>query len=339
MNMWPEGNTSGNNTPSYRLTLAGVDITPRFNGRLSSLSLTDSRDGTSDQLDITLVNHDGRTPIPENGKTLSLAIGWHDDLIEKGDFIINEVEITGPPDIVIVRARAVDTTATLPGQKTRSWHRTTIGEIVDKIAAEHSLAPACGENFRAIRVSHIDQTSESDINFLIRLGERFDAVASIKAGRLLFVKKGQSTSASGTPLPAISILKQEVSSFNYVRTVSDSYAGVKAHYNEKSGAKYKYVIAGSGDNVRELKATYATKDDAAAAAEAEWARIKRGVEGLDMALAMGRADILVESPIETIGFDDTITDKKWTATEVTHRLSSTGYQTDLRCEIAELGKI
>ncbi|MGJ8514666.1 hypothetical protein R84981_001137 [Carnimonas sp. R-84981] len=332
---WADSAASGNNTPSYRLTLAGVDITPRFNGRLSSLSLTDSRDGTSDQLDITLVNHDGRTPIPENGKKLSIAIGWNNDLTEKGDFIINEVEITGPPDIITVRARAVDTTATLPGQKTRSWHRTTIGEIVDKIAAEHSLISACSESFRAARVNHIDQTSESDLNFLIRLGERNDAIASIKAGRLLFVKKGQSTSASGTALPTISIEKRSVSNFSYVRTVSDSYAGVKAHYNEKKGAKYKYVIAGSGDNVRELKATYATKDDAAAAAEAEWARIKRGVEGLDMALAMGRADILVESPINAQGFGELIDDQQWVATEITHRLDSIGFITSIKCEVKQ----
>ncbi|WP_442322692.1 hypothetical protein [Cernens ardua] len=44
------------------------------------------------------------------------------------------------------------------------------------------------------------------------------------------------------------------------------------HYNDCSGSRLRYVIAGkagASQNVRELKATYATQADATHAAEAE----------------------------------------------------------------------
>jgi len=45
--------------PGYRIVLDGQDITPRINGRLQKLSLTDSRGDEADQLDLTLTDHDG----------------------------------------------------------------------------------------------------------------------------------------------------------------------------------------------------------------------------------------------------------------------------------------
>ncbi|MGJ8526847.1 hypothetical protein LMG33818_002610 [Halomonadaceae bacterium LMG 33818] len=329
----PSSDNVGNRQPSYQIILAGVDITPRFNGRLVSLELTETRDGTSDQLDITLTDHDGRTPLPKNGQTLTLAIGWTNNLIDKGQYIINEVQMSGPPDTITVRARAVDTTKTLRGQHTKSWHLTTIGDIVRDIAHMHSLTPACAQAFQGIRVKHIDQTSESDLNFLNRLGYRYDAIATVKSGRLMFVQRGQSITASGQTLPTIDVSPQECSRYTYIRTVAESFTGVKANYNDRSGATLKYVIAGSGENLRELKATYATLDDATNAAEAAWNRIKRGEEELDISFTEGRADILVESPIKASGFKPAINEAKWVTTEATHRLSSSGYLTNIRCEV------
>lgn len=329
--------THGYRQPGYALTIDGRDITPRLNGRLISLSLTDARDGHADQLTLTLSDHDHRTPLPTNGKTLSLALGWAPRLIDKGEFIINEVEITGPPSTVHIRARAVDTTRSLPGQRTASWHHTTLGEIVETIAARHSLTAAIAKDLHAVRVAHIDQTSESDLNFLHRLGQHYDAIASIKAGRLLFIPRGQSTTASGKSLPVITLSPHDGDHYRYVRSLTDSYSGVRAHYNDRSGGRLHYVIAGDGSdfqNVRELKATYATEEDATHAAEAEWARIKRGMAEFHFSLAQGRADIGVESPVRLAGFRGEMEKEQWVATEVAHRLDERGFRTEVRCEPA-----
>ncbi|MCM2973458.1 hypothetical protein [Larsenimonas suaedae] len=61
--------------PSYHITLAGEDITPRINGRLIDLRITSQRGQEADQLDLTLTDHDGKLALPPTGARLSVAIG------------------------------------------------------------------------------------------------------------------------------------------------------------------------------------------------------------------------------------------------------------------------
>ena len=56
-------------------------------------------------------------------------------------------------------------------------------------------------------IEHIDQTNESDANLLTRLANMFDAVFTVKDGKLLFLKTGFGVSASGKPLPAVHITR------------------------------------------------------------------------------------------------------------------------------------
>jgi phage protein D len=56
-------------------------------------------------------------------------------------------------------------------------------------------------------VEHIDQTNESDANLLIRLAHQHDAIATVKSGRLLFIKAGDAESATGKPFPLVKITR------------------------------------------------------------------------------------------------------------------------------------
>lgn len=323
----------GYNEPSYRITIGDTDITPRINGLLVSLSLTDTRGGAADQLDLVLADQDGRVPFPDNGKELRLWLGWPaQGLVDKGRFIINEVQMSGPPDQITIRARSVDTNDTLPGQHTYSWHKTTLGTIVRTIAARHKLKASIDAQFDKVRIAHIDQTDESDLNFINRISKRFDAVAAVKAGRLLLIHRGQSLTASGKPLPTITIHRSEGDGFSYSATTADSYSGVKARWNEKSHAKLKTVVAGSGDNAKVLKETYTSAAEALRAARSEWQRLQRGRCSLDMMLAYGRPELLPESPIRLEGFKRDIDQQPWVVIEVRHDLSKSGYTTSVRCE-------
>ena len=323
----------GYNEPSYRIMLGDTDITPRINGLLVSLSLTDTRGGAADQLDLVLADHDGRIPFPANGKELQLWIGWPaQGLVNKGRYIINEVQISGPPDQITIRARSVDTNETLPGQRTHSWHNTTLGAIVRNIAQRHKLKASVNAKFDKVRIAHIDQTDESDLNFINRISKRFDAVAAIKAGCLMLIQRGQSQTASGKPLPIIVIDRSAGDGFSYSATTSDSYNGVKARWNAKSHGKLKTVVAGSGDNAKVLKETYTSEAEALRAAKSEWQRIQRGRCSLDMTLAYGRPELLPESPIRLEGFRRDIDQQPWVVIEVRHDLSQSGYTTSIRCE-------
>ncbi|WP_411024433.1 contractile injection system protein, VgrG/Pvc8 family, partial [Salmonella sp. s56041] len=88
---------------------------------------------------------------------------------------------------------------TLNTRREKSWHKTTVGEVVKEIAARHKLKMALGEDLSDKPVEHIDQTNESDGSFLMRLARQYGAIASVKNGNLLFIRQGQGKSASGKP--------------------------------------------------------------------------------------------------------------------------------------------
>lgn len=107
---------------------------------------------------------------------------------------------------------------------------------------------------------------------------------------------------------------------------------MKAYWNDVSGGKHQIAIVGSGDNAKQLRPTYASQDDAQQAAKAEWERIKRGIAEFEITLAQGRADVMPESPLRTLGFKADIDATDWVVTEVTHVLSDSGYVTQAKCE-------
>src|SRR5690625_4840625 len=196
--------------PDYRITLAGRTISPELNARLVSMTLVDRRGFDSDQLDITLTDHDGRLALPARGAELTVAIGWrHTGLIDRGKFIVDEVEHSGPPDQLTIRARAADMREGLPAKRSQSWHELTVSDIIATIAARHSLEPRVSDDLAEVLVEHIDQTDESDLHFLTRLAERYDADATIKAGNLLFLPRGEGVTAGGAAIPAATLTRQD----------------------------------------------------------------------------------------------------------------------------------
>lgn len=319
--------------PGYRITLAGQDITPRVNGRLVRLRISSQRGGEADQLDITLTDHDGALEIPPGGAHLSVAIGWQDEgLIDRGVFVVDEVEHSGAPDNLTIRARAADMRATLPGKRSQSWHDVTVADIIDTIASRHGLEPVIGDTLGGIRIQHIDQTDESDLNFLTRLGQRFDAVAAVKSERMLFTLAGEALTASGITLPAVALTRADGDQHRYSRTERDSYTGVRAYWNDKAGAERQTAIAGEGEKFKDLRATYASEADALEAAKSELRRIQRGTAEFELTMAHGRADITPETPITLRGWKAQIDGTGWLVKEVEDSLDDSGYGTRIKCE-------
>lgn len=321
-------------TPDYRIGLQGQVITPRFRARVESLRITDRRGLEADQLDLVLTDDDGALGLPPRGAELSVAIGWKGEaLTERGTFVVDEVEHSGSPDRLGIRARSADMRGTLPGKHTQSWHKLTVEDIVTTIAKRHDLTPKIGSTLGGIRIGHIDQTDESDLNFITRLAERYDAVATVKAGNLLFISAGQATTASGLEIPPIIIRRTDGDQHRYTVSDRDSYTGVIAYWNDVSGAQRKEVIAGSGDNAKRLRPTYASPEDALAAAKAEWQRIQRGMAEFSLHLAEGRPDLYPETPARCVGWKREIEETEWLLTEVTHDMSDSAYTNSLKFEM------
>jgi phage protein D len=142
--------------------------------------------------------------------------------------------------------------------------------------------------------------------------------------------------ASGQAMAAITLTRRDGDQHRYSVTDRDAYSGVKAYWNDTRGAERKTVLAGSGDNAKQLRPTYATEDDALAAARAEWQRIQRGLAEFELTLALGRADILPESSLKLSGYKPQIDATVWLVAEVAHSMNDGGFGTQVRCEVINI---
>jgi len=357
--------------PDYMVKLAGSDITADISRRLISLSLTDNRGFEADQLDIELNDADGLMQMPPRGAVLSVFLGWKGQaLFHKGEFTVDEVEHRGAPDTLTLRARSADYRGSLNSRRDNSYHDTTLEAIVSAVAARHSLEPAVAESLKGVKVSHIDQTQETDAAFITRLAELNGGVVAIKAGKLIFIKPGSALTASGKPIPQITLSRSDGDGHTFNIADRDAYTGVSAtwlHTKEPKPKKVKVqrkkkekhlralqhpaakkttakaqkapeakegeYLAGNDENVFALTTVYATQKAAMRAAQAKWDKLQRGVAQFSISLARGRADLFPETPLAVSGFKAVIDAQPWIISKVTHSLSNGGYTTGLELEV------
>lgn len=336
-------------TPIYRIKIDGHDITPKVDSRLESLTLTDNRGFEADQLDLTLDDSDGKLDIPPRGATLDLAIGWESSgLIDKGTFTVDEIEHSGTPDKLTIRARSADMREGLTMRRERSFHGKTIGEIVRTIAGQNSLSPVVSSDLSGKSVGHMDQTSESDANFLSRLAQHFDAIATVKAGKLLFTPIGKGMSALGKALGEVTIIRSDGDSHRFNVADREIYTSVKAYFQDTKSAKKGEVLVtkdgvqkkgktkqveASADNTMVLRHTYASKGNAERGALAAWKRIQRGKAEFSITLAIGRPELFPEVPVTVKGFKPIIDSTKWILARATHSLGDGGLTTQIELEM------
>ena len=325
---------TGYPTPVFRLTVEGNDIAQRISPRLISLELTDNRGLEADQLSITLSDHDGLLAIPAKGAQLQLWLGWSDTgLVDKGSYTLDEIEHSGAPDTLSLRARSADLRKSLKIKRERSWSNTTLGDVIRDLALGNGLKPTIAQKLEGLPILQLDQANESDANLICRLGEEFDAVASVKAGCLLCLPAGGGQSVSGTALPHITLTRADGDQHRYLQADRDSYDGVRAYYYDINSAKKQQAIAGAGDNLKDLRHTYSDQQSALRAARAEFRRLQRGSATLSYNLAMGRADLIPELTYTLLGVKAEIDAIIWYGGNVQHRLTADGgYTVSLELE-------
>jgi hypothetical protein len=320
--------------PAFRLTVDGNDIAQLISPRLMGLELTDNRGLEADQLSVTLSDHDGLLAIPPRGAVLQLWLGWSDTgLVDKGTYTVDETEHSGAPDVLSIRARSADLRKGLKTKRERSWNTTTLGEVLRDIATGNGLKAVVSDALGAQAILQLDQANESDANLICRLGEEFDAVATVKAGCLLCLPAGGGKTASGLELPHITLTRADGDQHRYLQADRDSYDGVRAYFYDVNSAKKQEAIAGGGDNLKDLRHTYSDKQSALRAARAEFNRLQRGSATLSYTLAMGRPDLIPELTYTLQGVKEEIDEIIWYGGNVQHSLSAdSGYTMSLELE-------
>ena len=327
--------------PEFRLVANSEDITETIRQRFVSLRLTDEAGLKSDALEITLADHDpvNRIDLPAAGAELELWLGYDGEAQRMGTFIVDELELAGPPDSLVIKSKAApqaesgsgsgSTRLMVTTQKTRSWDAgTTLGDMARTIAQEHGLEPAVAASLDAITLPHVDQVNESDINLLTRLVKDYDAIAKPAGGKLVLAKRGESKTTGGQQLPTITVTLNQVTTWRVTITKRTPAGSVVAVWRDLSSAQDREAKVGNGEPVKRLRHQHSDQASAEQAARAELQKGQRGEASLSVSMP-GDPQLIAEARLVLgEGFRDGVAGE-WLITRVEHSLDSGGY----RCSV------
>jgi phage protein D len=173
--------------PLFKVFYNNKDISRDLSRALVDLVYKDAVIGKVDELEITLEDSDGNwrsSWYPQKGAILKLKIGYEDALADCGEFQIDEIELSGPPDTVKIKAVSARVTSAMRTVNKGAYESVTLKQIAEKIAAKHGLTVA--GTFYTLRVERATQNDETDLAFLARLAGQFGYIFNVKGSTLVF---------------------------------------------------------------------------------------------------------------------------------------------------------
>lgn len=323
--------------PAFLILADSVNITALIADRLIDLVITDKSGVKSDRLEITVDDRDQRLEIPSTGARLEVSIGYQGrSLARMGSYVADGVEISGPTRMMSINATAADMTGSIKAPKERSFHGITLLDLVKTIAADNGLEPAVSPSLAGRMIPHIDQT-ESDMQLLTRICADLGGVCKVADGRLIVADhaSGETTGgASGQPkrLPLVPLDVGDCGSWSVTIADRGRYASVVAYWQNTEAAERVEVRAGAGDPSMALKQTYATEEDAQAAANSKYRALSRATGTIRISGIVGDTSIAAERELLLSGFRAGIDGAGWVITSVVHRISKSGYTCSLEAE-------
>jgi uncharacterized protein len=321
-------------TPKYDLSVGGTSILSRLDGRGVSITLTDQAGTESDTLEIEVEAGDQAVQLPRKGAVIEVSLGYEQTGLRfMGSFEADEVEVSGPPTLIRISCKSASMRKTLKEQRSRSFERKTIGQIVAQIAGEHGLVAAVSPEFASRRVAYLAQTEESDPHLLTRIARLNGAVAAFKKDRIVFVKRGAGLSASGVSLAPVTLYPEFMTSWTIRMPDRPQVKTTKAHWHDRQTATRKFQEVDAGGDVAafQLRHGFATEEEAQHAAASKADDLQRASGSFSGELP-GDPTLMAETPVTTIGFYPG-TATTWIVKTATHTMDGDGFTTSIDCEV------
>lgn len=203
--------------------------------------------------------------------------------------------------------------------------------MLSAIAARHGITAQVHPDLAAKPIVSAEQHGKSDMAFVRDLGSRFDALATWKDRRLVFMPIGSATNARGQKIPALTITRREGWQWTYTHAQRDEHDGAQAQWHDAGTGRRRTVSTG-GENPKRLKRTYASEAEAHQAAKAEAAKRKRGGKSFEYELALADMRIMPNGRITLSGWASTITGLSWLVESTELSLAAQGLRQKVKLE-------
>ncbi len=271
--------------PAFELAYNGKAITAEVTPYVTAITYTDNLTGESDDLDVELEDTDGRwinAWYPEKGAVLTLKFGYlGQTLVKAGVFAVDEVNLSGPPSVVKIRALATGVQEAVRTRKGRSYEKTTLAAIAQRIAKRHKMK-LIGK-VEALQIDRATQYHETDLQFLSRLAAEYGYAFKVTENntKMVFWKTadlhGQKPIRTFTPADMIS--------YNASDKITDVPGDAQVKYHDPKTKKL--VVYG----VKEGQTTVVGQTNAGKSASADTVKMSRRAPTKQAAEAMAAAEL------------------------------------------------
>ena len=327
-------------TPTFRIVADGADITELINDRLLLLRTTDKPGMESDEFELRIDDRDSAVSLPSRGASIEVFLGYSGAALTRlGRYTVDEVELSGPPDTLVIRGKASDMRGSGKSTRSGSWESVSLASIVSDVAARNGWSPVCPVTSTVPRV---DQLSESDFNFITRLARQYDCTAKVADGKLLVLQRQAGQSASGKALGAITLTRSDVSRWQFRLADRTTHKAVSTKHQVKKTGKLAIISLDNDEApdglppVHTDRHIYPNKSAAEQAAKARLSAFNRSTAAVRLEMP-GRTDLFAERMINTQGFKPGL-DGEYLVDSVEQVFTQSGWSTTVECNAGKQGK-
>ncbi|WP_458129491.1 phage late control D family protein [Pseudomonas sp. Z2-11] len=326
--------------PTYRIVADGKDITALINDRLLSLRTSDKPGMDSDDFELRIDDRDQAVALPTRGAGIEVYLGYTGQALTRlGRYTVDEIELSGPPDTLVIRGKASDMRGSGKTVRSGSWENVPLQQIVRDVAARNGWQPVCPVQ---TKVPRVDQLNESDYNFITRLAKQYDCTAKLADGKLLVMPRQGGQTASGKNLSPVVLRRADLSRYQFRLGDRNTQKAVRTKHQDKKSGALKVVELDNDDLPNSLPAVhtdrhiYPNKSAAEQAAKARLAAFNRSSAGVRLEMA-GRTDVFAERSIIVQGIKPGL-DGEYLAEAVEQMFTSSGWTTTVECNGGKKGK-
>lgn len=177
-------------SPQWVLTYQGRDITADVSQMVTAISYVDRLGGAAGEIEVQLADSDKRWQglwFPRAGDLVNLLVGYRNErLLPCGDFQVDDLELTGPPDSLHLRCLAAWITPAVRTLNNASFENATAIQVAQTIASKYGLTIVGASDGPNPAYARITQKNESDLHFLERLATTNGYEFTIRGTQLIF---------------------------------------------------------------------------------------------------------------------------------------------------------
>jgi len=236
----------------------GKDISDKIKDYLVTMVIVDNDGTDADTLDMTLSNYIKR---PEGEDEIKI---WINDNFY-GIYIVNETQ-TNDENLLNVSATSANFHKTLKMKKNKNYSETTLHTLINQVAQNHNLKTKI--DFEDIAYENIVQEKESDLHFLKRIADKYDAIFSIKNEVLIFRKRD-------ADFPEFIIDINDCKPWSIKHIARKKYNSCTASWRSTKENKTKTATSGSGEPVLKVTGDYLSDTDALTVAKGSLSKSQR----------------------------------------------------------------